>query len=85
MKTGQRGVKFSMKRTRSRRESASACDCYATAMRLAPILHHIDARASVARVQYKLPYSLSTKDLNGWNGSARAYMRCNFYYMANAL
>ncbi|EYC29885.1 hypothetical protein Y032_0005g2317 [Ancylostoma ceylanicum] len=29
--------------------------CHANAMRLVPILHHIVARASVARIQYKLP------------------------------
>ena len=51
MKTGQRGMKFSMKRKRGRREAASACDCYATAMRLAPILHHICRRTSVCRTQ----------------------------------
>ncbi|EYC10110.1 hypothetical protein Y032_0057g2765 [Ancylostoma ceylanicum] len=30
MKTGQRGMKFSMKRMRGHCEAASACDCYAT-------------------------------------------------------
>ncbi|EYC27176.1 hypothetical protein Y032_0009g560 [Ancylostoma ceylanicum] len=57
MKTGQHGMKFSMKGKRGRREAAGACNCYATAMRLTPILHHIVARASVARIQYKLPFT----------------------------
>ncbi|EYC42488.1 hypothetical protein Y032_0530g3007 [Ancylostoma ceylanicum] len=55
MKTGQRGMKISMERTHGRREAVNACASAATTMRLAPILHHIDARASVARIQYKLP------------------------------
>ncbi|EYC27408.1 hypothetical protein Y032_0009g708 [Ancylostoma ceylanicum] len=36
MKTGQRGMKSSMKRARGRRDVVNACDCYATAKRLAP-------------------------------------------------
>ncbi|EYB81292.1 hypothetical protein Y032_0387g458 [Ancylostoma ceylanicum] len=57
IKTGQRDMEFSMKRKRGRREAVNTCDCHATAMRLAPILHHIVARASVARIWYKLPYT----------------------------
>ncbi|EYB93803.1 hypothetical protein Y032_0178g640 [Ancylostoma ceylanicum] len=57
MKTGQRGMKFSMKRKCGGREAVNACDCYATAMRLDDILHHIDACASVARIQYKFPFN----------------------------
>ncbi|EYC33389.1 hypothetical protein Y032_0002g771 [Ancylostoma ceylanicum] len=74
MKTGQRGMKFSMKRTCGRGEAASACDCYATAMRLAPSRHYIVARASVARIQYELPF---------WQRSLAAYMAIDayrFYY-----
>ncbi|EYB92196.1 hypothetical protein Y032_0197g1589 [Ancylostoma ceylanicum] len=44
MKAGQRGMKFSVRRKCGRREAASACDCYATA------ISHV-----VARIQYKLP------------------------------
>ncbi|EYC19184.1 hypothetical protein Y032_0025g1221 [Ancylostoma ceylanicum] len=57
MKTGQRGMKFSMGRTRGCPEAVNTCEWAATAMRLAPTLNHLDASASVARIQYKLPYT----------------------------
>ncbi|EYB98539.1 hypothetical protein Y032_0130g1528 [Ancylostoma ceylanicum] len=55
MKTGQCGMKFSMKRKRGRREAVNACDCYAT-VPYSSSCSRTRVR-SVARIWYKLPYS----------------------------
>ncbi|EYC01712.1 hypothetical protein Y032_0105g3699 [Ancylostoma ceylanicum] len=51
-------MKSSMIRTSGCRETVKrATELRLRCRRLAPILHHIDARASVARIRFKLPLS----------------------------